>query len=60
MANEGPSCYSDSCEIGILTLTKLEVKFKSRISLKTLLWMINVLSKYHFIAITCNFKSDSN
>ena len=43
----------------ILTLTKLEVKFKSCDSLKTLLLMKNMLCKYHFNAVTWNYISDS-
>ena len=42
-----------------MTLTKHEVKFKSRDLLKTLLLMINALTKYHIYATTWNHRSDS-
>ena len=42
-----------------MTLTKHEVKFKSLDLLKTLLLMINALTKYHIYATTWNHRSDS-
>ena len=44
-ANGGPTRCRDFCEIDTLTLTKVEVKFKSRDSLKALLLVIGVLSE---------------
>ena len=48
----GPTRYLDFCEIDIPTLTKLEVKFKSRESLNNWLLAINMLSKCRFYIVT--------
>ena len=57
-ANEGRPRYSDICEIDILTVIELEVKFKSHDSLKAVLLM-HVFSKYHFNLVTLNSNSES-
>ena len=51
-ATGGLTRYWDFREIDVLTLTKLQVKFKSRDSLKSVLVMINVSSKNNSNAIT--------
>ena len=51
--------YWDFCEINIMTLSKFEVRFKSRDSLTHLSLVINVLFNYHCNAITWKYKSDS-